>query len=259
MGQTIGPLVQDVVAGRFVSEGDGRHLRCCRHHRFERFVQAALLERYARATRFKQGGAFLGRHDRQAVQRQARVRDRRQEQVAVVAEPAANRAGLEQVDIVVALDVQLGARVGNIEPDVEVVSRARRLQALEGQTAEGRRVGHPIDVEDRRGERRVAGVARQVQQLNQSAAGDVAMLVRLDEGSARGDQVTGERFGRIGLSLSGSICARSVRPGARWAASTGQRAECRRRDRFGQPAASAPPATRRERRNVQPACARRGP
>ena len=162
-------------------------------------MQAPLRHRRARAAGLAQLGALGFRDDRDAIEARRRIRYRRPQKRPVVLEPSADRAGVEQIRVVVALDVQLVARVGDVNADLEVDRGSRRRNPLEGQPVEARRIGRPIDVEHRSKERRVAGIARQAQPPHERAEGHRPMLVRVDDRLPHGPQMIRERRRRIDL------------------------------------------------------------
>src|SRR5438034_11827708 len=96
-------------------------------------------------------------------------------------QPAPNRVRLQEIGIVVAFDQQLGARIHDVDVEIEGDEALGRLHTTQSEVAEVEGGTDPVNIEHDGDERRPARIALDRQPGYHAAKGDVGMGQSIEE------------------------------------------------------------------------------
>jgi hypothetical protein len=139
----------------------------------------------------------LRRRRRERVgERECRLRGAALERGTIELEPAADRRGVEQSRVVLALEVQPAVGLRDVQEHLEVLGVARFADDAHRQALVRQRAGRDrgVEVEQHRHERQPRRVALDLQLLQQAAERDALVVVRVEHHAARGGHL---RRGRL--------------------------------------------------------------
>ena len=140
----------------------------------------------------QQGPALLGAHQRDIPDRRGRLVDHRPDHAAQVADPALERRGVEQIDVVVAIQAQAVRAFDEVEEEVEVAEGLRVRPRRHGEAGEVRTSGQFFQVELDLGQGQPARVARPTESAHERTVGEILMLEGVEQPGFRLLRLRGE-------------------------------------------------------------------
>ena len=175
MGEPVGARVQlairDVLLFKSDRDGFGRSRRM----RLEKLMDAAFRDEAA-CRGADQCSLFPGAQQRQSRDAFRRCRHRRGEERAVMTEPARNGRRVEKIGVEIAIHAQLRAGINHVHAEVEKVERLGRRDDFRLQIRQRKTALRAVDVEGRRDQRRAAGIAHELQLLDEAAERESLVL-----------------------------------------------------------------------------------